>query len=507
MLTYKWLRMIRLIVRGRLASDAASEKTINVRRPLLNPRSGTLLICFLLTGCMVGPNYRRPFAPVPMVYKEMKGWMLAMPANGYDRGAWWKIYQDPILDSLENQVNLSNQNIKQYEASYQEARATVREQQSALFPSLTVTPGVQTQKSGVASSATRYSLSNSVSWELDVWGKVRRNVESSVASAQSSAAQLADARLLAQAELATDYFNLRYQDALQQLLDDTVKVYEHSLQIVENQYKAGTAARSDVLTAQTQLLTTKAQAQNVGVQRATYEHAIAMLTGRTPAEVSVPVRSLTSRIPNVPVTVPSALLQQRPDIAEAERQMQEQNALIGVQKAAFFPAIDLSASLSYGASGLGSLLAASNQAWTLAASAGQTVFSGGQRVAALEAAHASYMASVANYRQTVLAAFQGVEDELATLRILKEQGVTEDAAVVSAQHAVDISINEYKAGTVAYTTVLTAQATLLGDQQTALSILSNRMLASVSLIRYLGGGWDISQLPSNHELQKLHPYP
>jgi NodT family efflux transporter outer membrane factor (OMF) lipoprotein len=316
-----------------------------------------------------------------------------------------------------------------------------------------------------------------------------------VANAQASAADLADAQLSAQAEVATDYFELRGQDSLQQLLNETVKAFQRSLQIVQNQYAAGTAARSDVITAQAQLLSTQAMAVNVGVQRATFEHAIAMLTGRPPADLTLPPKSLDTVVPQIPVAVPSTLLQRRPDIAEAERQMQQQNALIGVNVAAFYPDINLSAALNYGGSALGLLFAASNQVWFLAASASETVFEGGQRAAAVAAARAAYDNSVANYRQTILTAFQGVEDQLSTLRILSQQAVVENAAVEAAQHAVEISLNEYKAGTVAYTTVITAQAGLLSDQQSALAVQISRMTASVALIKALGGGWNTSSLP------------
>jgi NodT family efflux transporter outer membrane factor (OMF) lipoprotein len=461
----------------------------------LAPGLSVAVVCGMLSGCKVGPNYHRLSAPVPVSYKEMKGWNPATPANGLDRSDWWAIYHDPILNQLEEQVQLSNQNIKQFEAAYQQARAEVREQQSALFPTATVTPSFEHLKSGRVAPTNTYSLSGSATWDLDVWGKIRRNIESSVANAQASAADLADAKLSAQAEIATDYFELRSEDSLQQLLNATVKAYERSLEIVQNQYAAGTAARSDVITAQAQLLSTQAAAVNVGVQRATFEHAIAILTGRPPADVTLPAKSLDAVIPKIPVAVPSTLLQRRPDIAAAERQMQQENALIGVNVAAFYPDISLSAALNYSGSGLGLLFAASKQVWFLAASASETVFEGGQRTAAVAAARAAYDESVANYRQTVLTAFQGVEDQLSTLRILSQQAVVENAAVEAAQHAVEISLNEYKAGTVAYTTVITAQAGLLTDQQAALAIQASRMTASVALIKALGGGWDTSRLP------------
>jgi NodT family efflux transporter outer membrane factor (OMF) lipoprotein len=475
-------------------------------------------ICLLglAVGCSVGPNYHRPSAPVPAAYKEFKGWKVAAPNDTIDRGAWWSIYRDPTLDRLERLVNVSNQTLKQDEAAYREARALIREQQSSFFPSLAVTSQTQRQYTGGSAGSagigrglpiTSYSLEGTATWEPDIWGKVRRNVESSVAGAQSSAAVLAGARLSTQAQLATDYFELRYADSLKTLLDDTVKSYQRALDITKNQYAAGTAARSDVINAQAQLLAAQAAAINVGVQRAQDEHAIALLVGKPPSEVSVPPGSLAQRVPIVPAGVPSALLERRPDIAEAERQMQQENALIGVQIAAYYPTIDLSASFGYAGGPAAPLLSASNQVWSFMASATETLLSGGQRSAAVAAARATYDQSIANYRQTVLAAFQNVEDELASLRILGQQIGVDQAAVQAAQQAVDITLNEYQAGTVAYTTVITAQVALLTDQQNALLVQENRLIASVALVQALGGGWQTSLLPTQHELQKLHLIP
>jgi NodT family efflux transporter outer membrane factor (OMF) lipoprotein len=318
---------------------------------------------------------------------------------------------------------------------------------------------------------------------------------------------LAAAKLSAQATLATDYFELRYADALKQLLADTVAGYERSLKITENQYAVGTAAKSDVINAQAQLLAAQASLVNVGVQRGQDEHAIALLIGKPPAEVSIPAGSLAERVPIVPTRVPSSLLERRPDIAEAERQMKSENALIGVQVAAYFPTFDLSAVFGYAGNPGTALFSASSEVWTLMASASQSVLTGGQRSAAVAAARAAYDQSVANYRETVLAAFQNVEDELVALRVLGQQIGVERDAVQKAQQAVQISLNEYQAGTIAYTTVITAQVTLLTDQETALQVQEQRLIASVALVQALGGGWDSSQLPSKQELQKLHLIP
>jgi NodT family efflux transporter outer membrane factor (OMF) lipoprotein len=484
-------------------------------RRLPAPRPLVLVSLFWATlSCSVGPNYHRPSAPVPGAYKEYKGWKVATPNDTINRGTWWSIFRDPTLDSLEHQVDISNQNIKQAEAAYAEAKAVVHEQQSAFFPSLSVTPQVQRQKSGGGGSGgfgngaiTSYSLEGTATWELDVWGKIRRTVESSVASAQVSAAQLAAAKLSAQAQLATDYIQLRYADALKQLLADTVTGYEHSLKITQNQYAVGTAARSDVINAQAQLLAAQAAEINVGVQRGQDEHAIALLMGKAPADISIPPGSLAERVPIVPTTVPSTLLERRPDIAEAERQMKQENALIGVQVAAYFPTINLSAVFGYAGNPGTALFSTSSEVWTLMASASQSILTGGQRSAAVAAARAAYDQSIANYREIVLAAFQNVEDELVALRVLGEQiGVQRDA-VQKAQQAVQISLNEYQAGIVAYTTVITAQVTLLNDQETALQVQEQRMVASVALVQAMGGGWDSSQLPSTQELQKLHLIP
>jgi NodT family efflux transporter outer membrane factor (OMF) lipoprotein len=468
----------------------------------------------LVGACSVGPNYRRPSARIPTTYKEYKGWKVAAPNDTIQRGAWWSIYRDSILNGLEEQVTVSNQTLKQDEAAFREARAEVREQQSSFFPSLTVTPQIQRQKSagggfgsGGGGATTSYSLEGTATWEPDVWGKIRRSVESSVANAQVTAAQLAAAKLSLQALLATDYFELRYADSLKSLLDDTVKSFQRSLDITKNQYAAGTAARSDVINAEAQLLAAQAAAINVGVQRAQDEHAIALLVGKTPAEVSISPASIAERIPIVPTNIPSTLLERRPDIAEAERQIQQENALIGVQVAAYYPAINLSATLGYAGNPGAALFSASNQVWSLVASASQTLLSGGQRSAAVAAARAAYDQSVANYRETVLAAFQNVEDELATLRILGQQIGVDQAAVQAAQRAVEITLNEYQAGTVSYTTVITAQVTLLSDRETALLVQENRLIASVALVQALGGGWNTSELPSPHELQKLHLIP
>lgn len=451
-------------------------------------------LSFMLQACTtVGPNYLRPEVASPVAFKEApKGWKIAQPGNGTDRGPWWAIYKDPLLSQLEPQVAINNQNLKAYEAAYREAQAVVREARSGLFPTVSATPDV-TRGHSSNITATTGTAEVSGSWDIDLWGKVRRQVESDKASAEASAAELADLTLSAQEELATDYFELRYQDALTRLLNDTVHAYERTLTITQNQYTAGTAARSDVITAQTQLASTRASAIAAGQSRAQYEHAIALLIGKAPSELTIPSGALARAVPDIPPVMPSALLERRPDIAEAERTMQQQNAQIGVALAAYYPTIDLSAVAGY--SGTSPLVSATNLVWSLAASGSQTLLDGGGRAATVDAARATYDQSVANYRQTVLTAFHDVEDQLSNLRILKQQAAAQAEAVRLARQAVTIALNEYEAGTADYTTVVTAQATALTNEETALQIQQNRLVASATLIEALGGGWNVSQLP------------
>jgi NodT family efflux transporter outer membrane factor (OMF) lipoprotein len=447
------------------------------------------LCCSLmaLTACMVGPDYLKPSATVPVAFKEApKGWKLALPSDDTNRGTWWHVYDDPLLDSLASQVAINNQNLKAYEAAYRQAEAVVREARSDLFPTISGVPSVTREKSGGTTSTTG-TLEASASWNLDLWGKVRRQIESDRASAQASAAELANLSLSAQADLVVDYFELRYQDSLTRLLNDTVGAYERSLAITQNQYAAGIAARSDVITAETQLQTTRASAIAAGQLRAQYEHAIALLIGKPPSELTISPAELAKAIPDVPGVIPSNLLERRPDIAEAERTMQQQNALIGVAVAAYYPTVNLSAVVGY--AGTSPLISATNALWSLGASGTQTLLDGGAHSAAVDAARATYDQSIANYRQTVLAAFQNVEDELSNLRVLKQQSETQAEAVRLARQAVTIALNEYQAGTATYTTVVTAQATALSNEETALQIQQSRLSASANLIAALGGGW------------------
>ena len=450
-------------------------------------RRRVVLLAALLAGCTVGPDYQRPPAPVATAFKELKGWQPAQPMDTIDRGAWWSQFDDPVLDGLERQVDIGNQNLRAYEAAYRSALALVREARAGLFPTISAGPSVTGTRSGRSTSSSA-TADVTASWEPDIWGKVRRQVESQGAAAQASAADLANIRLSAQAELATDYMNLRYQDSLAALLQDTVNAYERSLAITQNQYAAGVAARSDIITAQTQLQATRAQLIEAQVARATNEHAIALLTGRAPADVTIAVGNLPANVPTPPVSVPSALLQQRPDIAAAERTMQQYNALIGVEVAAYYPTISLSGLVGAAGSPLSQLASTTSAIWTLAASGSQILFDGGSRAAAVDAARANYEQNVATYRQTVLAAFQSVEDALSTLRILQDQAVVQEQTVALARQAATIALNEYRAGTQNYTAVVTAQATALTAAESLLAIQQSRLVASISLVKALGGG-------------------
>jgi NodT family efflux transporter outer membrane factor (OMF) lipoprotein len=487
--------------------------------PMLKPRRkawagfSAAILGAGLAGCTVGPDYLRPSAPQPAQYKELKGWKRATPRDDIDRGPWWTVFKEPKLDNFEPQVAISNQTVAAAEAAYRQSLAVIKEAQAGLFPTVTVNYNVTGSHAGasvmggaggISSTSAISTLAANASWQIDLWGQIRRTVESNVAGAQVNAADIANAQLSTQSLLATAYFNLRAADALQALLDRTVNAFRRTLAITQNQYEAGTVSKADVATALAQVLNTQSQAINVGIQRAQFEHAIAALMGRPPADLSIPPSPLGYRLPNVPVSVPSALLERRPDIAAAERMMQQQNALIGAAVALYYPNVSLSG--LFGFTGTGALaLSLANEVWTVGAAAVQTAFDAGLRDAQVEAAMASYQQSVANYRQVVLTAFQQVEDQLAAVRILARQQQVADGAVKAAQEELDILLNQYRAGTVAFTAVVVAQATLLNDEQSALTVRQNRFLATVALIEALGGGWDANLLPNSAELETLNP--
>lgn len=493
--------------------------TYRFRRSTLAALGAVVIAALTQSSCAVGPNYHRPSAPVPDAYKELPpGWKVGTPKDERDRGDWWSIFNDPELDALERQVNISNQNVKQYEAEYAQAVALLKEARAQLFPTVAVNGGEQRAGGGgggttsVSSTVggsgttsvsntvggghthTQFSLEAAASWQPDIWGSVRRQIESRKAGVQVSRADLANAQLSAQATLATDYFDLRASDSLRKLLAQAVSLDRRALEIAQNQFKSGTATNGNVAAAQAAVQATEAQLIAVDQQRGTYEHAIAVLTGHLPSELSIAQAPLATTVPQVPVTLPSALLERNPSVAAAERQMQAQNALIGVAIAAYFPTINLTALGGYVGDPLSSLFNVGNRIWSLGATANDTLFSGGSQTAAVANARATYDQYVANYRQTVLTTFQSVEDQLLALRVLQHESEFQVQAVKYAQTAADVALNQFNAGTVAYTTVITDIQTLIADQESLLTVRQNLLVADVTLIEVLGGGWDASRL-------------
>ena len=457
-------------------------------------------LALLLNGCLVGPDYHRPPVPVPAGYKELEGWTVAAPSADAPKGDWWTVFNDPLLDTLEPMVSVSNQTVRQDYANYQEALAEVQVARSALFPTAAVTGSATKQHAarasvgtpGASGTVTAGSLEGNVSWAPDLWGAVRRAIQESKATAQASAATLANATLSEQTALATAVIDLRVTDANIDLLRKTVEAFTESLRVVSNQGAAGTAPPLDVITARTQLENTQASLIALGVARAQDAHAIAVLVGKNPEDLDIPHSTAIPKLPSVPAGVPSALLQRRPDVAIAERQMAAQNAAIGVAVAAYYPNLSLSAAGGFSQSPLAGLLHAANHVWSLGAAASETVFDAGERHGQVSAAKAAYEASVANYRGTVLKAFQNVEDDLSGLRILAQEGEVLDSAVKDATRGSEIALNEYQAGTVDYTTVAAAQATQLSTEESALNVRQQRLLSTVSLIGDLGGDWSAS---------------
>ncbi|KWF33883.1 efflux transporter outer membrane subunit [Burkholderia pseudomultivorans] len=464
----------------------------------------------LLAGCAVGPDYHRPDTSIPAAFKEAPaGWKVAQPADRADRGPWWTVYNDPQLNALIDKLNASNQTIAQSAAAYRQARALVTEARAAYFPTVGLsasgsrsrTPRASlssgsssTLGSSSSSIGNSYSVGLDASWEPDLWGKVSRTVSAQRAGEAAAAADLANARLSQQALLAQTYFQLRTSDALQKLLDDTVQSYRQSLKLTENQYAQGVAARADVIQAQTQLQSAQAASIDNGVARAQYEHAIATLIGEPASTFSLPPMPLAAEPPVTPVDVPSALLERRPDIAAAERRAAAANEQIGVAISAFFPTLTLSASGGFESSVWSQLFTLPARFWTVGPQLAATLFDAGLRAAQTDAARATYDQDVAAYRLSVLSAFQDVEDNLASQRILAQEIDVQRQAVDSAQHSLAIVTNQYKAGTVAYLNVLTAQTTAFTAQQKLASIAGQRMVSSVGLVKALGGGWNASDM-------------
>lgn len=491
-------------------------------------RGAFLAACaVLVAGCAVGPDYKRPDQAVPAAYKEDADWKAAAPEDDANRGAWWEVFSDPVLNQLEVQIEASNQSVREAVANYEESRQIARADRTGYLPDVAVTGSAQrtratsfasvvqptstgtTTTTTVATVPTRGLTSNlftaelQASWEPDIWGKLSRTVESDVATAQASAADLALARLSMQGTLAQDYIQLRAADEQIRLLEDAVEAYKRTLKITNNKYAVGVSARSDIITAQTQLDSTRAQLIAVGVTRAQLEHAIAVLVGKAPSDFSIartPAMGLA--LPQVPPQLPAALLERRPDVAAAEREAAAANAKIGVQTAAYFPTLSLSADGGYDGPQIQNLITAPFKFWTIGAQAADSLLDWGQRHDLVLSARATYEASAANYRQTVLTALQQVEDGLSELRILKQESTVQDAAVTEATQASQIALNEYNAGTVDFTTVAAAQVTELTNRETALGIVQNRLTSSVALIQALGGGWRTSDLPSPRQVTK-----
>ena len=451
-----------------------------------------------VTACTVGPNYRRPSVVTPPAFKELPGWKVAQPQDEVLRGAWWEIFQEPRLNALEEQVNFSNQNVVAAEAQVRQAQAAIQAARASYFPTLSVGAGLTGAQTTVGSGSNAqsartagYTLPLTAAWEPDLWGRVRRSVESQRATAQATVADLESVRLTAQATLAQSYFALRVLDAEAKLLADTVAAYQRSLTMVQNRYAVGVASRAEIAQAETQMKSTQAQLVDVGVQRAQLEHAIAVLIGEPASTFSLPVAPLTAPPPAIPVGVPSELLERRPDVAAAERRVAAANAQIGVAVAAFYPNVTLSGTVGALATALGNW---PSLVWSLGAAISETVFEGGLRKAVTEEAWATYDATVASYRQTTLTAFQDVEDNLAALRILADEATIQDEAVKAAQQALAVVTNQYRAGTLSYLDVVVTQALALTNERTAVDILGRRMNAAVLLIKGLGGGWNASTL-------------
>jgi NodT family efflux transporter outer membrane factor (OMF) lipoprotein len=459
-------------------------------------RLSLLALAASLAGCAVGPAYQRPSTPEPVAFKELAGWVPAAPADALERGPWWQLFGDPTLDALAAGVEVSNQNVAAAVANYAAARAAVQQERAALFP--TVSLNVSGDRSGVRGQGadSSYRLNLGGSWEPDVWGRLRAGVTGAQAGAEASAADLASARLSSQGELASNYFTIRALDAQRALLDRTIAGYERELQITQNRFNVGIAARTDVLQAQTQLASAKSDALSLTRQRAQFEHAIAILVGKAPSEFALaPVPEWRVTVPEVPVGVPATLLQRRPDIAAAERAVAAANAEIGIARAAYFPNIGLSGSLGTGGSRVGDLFSLSNAAWSFGLSAAQSIFNAGATRAAVAGAEARQQAAVARYRQTVLTAFGDVEDQLTATRVLAQQQDLRRQASEAADLVEQQIMNRYRAGQVGYTDVVQAQVTALNARRSLVQVQSDRQTVAVSLIQSLGGGWHAGAQP------------
>jgi len=482
-----------------------------------------------LGGCAVGPKYTRPAMQAPPAYKELTpetsqdlGWKQAQPADATLHGKWWEMFNDPELNSLEEQVSISNQNVAASTAAFVAAQAVVREARAQYYPTVTADPSITRSRqsansfggrSGTAGapgfapgrSFTDYSLPFDFSWQADLWGRVRNIVRSDVSAAQVSAADLENVRLTAQAQVAVNYYQVRNQDSLKRLLDSTVMAYQQSLDLTEVLYETGIDSQEAVAQAGTQLEATRAQDTAVGILRAQYEHAIALLTGQPASSFSIPVAPLEANVPPIPYGVPSQLLERRPDIAATERSMAQANAQIGIATAAFYPTVSLTASAGLESTSVATWFTWPSRFWSVGPSLAETIFDAGLRRATLNQFRATYDQAVANYREAVLTAFQQVEDDLASLRILSTEIQQQDSAVKSAALNLSVANDRYRLGIDPYLNVITAQTTLLSNQQTAENLRMQEMLAAIQLIEALGGSWDSSRLPSPNDLSANPP--
>lgn len=477
----------------------------------------SLLLASVLGGCALGPDYQRPELAAPMQFKQVAGWKAATPGDALERGAWWQLYGDAELDALVERLQLSNQNLAAAEAQYRQARALVRGARASFYPSLSssagvtrsgqgggdstlrTADGVSVSGSNASSISKRYELGLSAAWELDIWGKLRRGLEASRAEYDANAADLAAARLSLQSELVQNYLQLRVLDEQKRLLDATVAAYARALRLTENQYDAGIVPRSDVTQATTQLRSTQAQAIDLDWQRAQLEHAIAVLVGASPAELSIAPRESVPQLPQIPVALPSQLLERRPDVAAAERRVMAANAQIGVAEAAWFPDLTLSASGGYRGSSFADWIEVPNRFWSLGPQLALSLFDGGARRAELERTEAVYEQTVAQYRQAVLDSFREVEDQLVQLRVLEQESAVQRQALDAARESLRLIDNQYRAGTLDYNSVVNVQATALSNERTSLTLLGSRLTASVQLIAALGGGWQLEQLHETDE--------
>jgi NodT family efflux transporter outer membrane factor (OMF) lipoprotein len=484
--------------------------------------SGSAMMTILLTGCMVGPKYHAPPATVtappveykesPTQFKETDGWKVAQPQDALLHGKWWEIYNDPELNALEEKLNIDNQNIKEFFENFLEARTLVAQARSQLYPTVGVSLSYSAARTSTNLSnspsanpgrvASIGSLPATVSWEPDLWGKVRNTIHEQQYNAQLSAADLENEKLTEQASLAEFFYEIRGQDALQKLLDETVEVDKKALELTRARYETGVDTRISVAEAEATLAQVQSQAQNLGVARAQFEHAIAVLVGANPSQFSIPVKPLLTNAPVVPLGMPSALLERRPDIAAAERKMAAANAQIGIAYAAYYPSLSLSASYGYESTNFSHFFDLPSRFWSVGPSLSETVYDGGLRRATVNQFITTYNADVASYRQTVLTAFQQVEDSLASVRILSQQILKQEQAVKSSQEVLELETARYQTGVDPYLDVVTAQTTLLSNQQTLANLHVQEMTASVQLVEALGGGWDRTQLPTPPDVSK-----